>query len=50
MKMSKKLANILLAVFLILTGLAAFGITFPLMQGIIGICATMAGVLFLIGR
>lgn len=50
MKMPKNLANILLAVFLILTGLAAFKISFPFMEPIIGVCAIIAGVLFLIGR
>ena len=50
MKLPKNLANILLAVFLILYGLSAFGVSFPFLNIIIGACALIAGILFLIGK
>ena len=50
MKLPKNLANILLAVFLILYGASAFGVNFPFMEIIIGVCALVAGILFLIKK
>jgi len=50
MKLPKNLANILLAVFLILYGLSAFRVSFPFMEMITGACAVVAGILFLIKK
>jgi hypothetical protein len=50
MKLPKNLANILLAVFLILYGLSAFKVNFPFMEIIIGVCAIAAGILLLIRK
>ncbi len=46
----KKLANILLAVYLILAGLLLLGVTFELIKPITGVVAIVAGVLFLLVR
>ena len=50
MKLPKNLAHIVLAVYLILAGLAAFKFSFPFMEIIIGVCAILAGILFLINK
>jgi len=43
-------AYILLAIYLILAGLAALGISLPILTVIMGICAILAGIIFLITR
>lgn len=48
MKFNRNLGSILLAIYLILAGLAAFGVTFPFADIIMGICALGAGIIFLI--
>ena len=50
MKLNKNLAMILLAVFLILTGLSGLHVSFPFMGIITAICALAAGILLLINR
>jgi hypothetical protein len=50
MRIDRNLGYILLAVYLILAGLAALGVSFPLANIIMGLCALIAGVLFLIYR
>lgn len=50
MKLPKNLTTILLAVYLILAGLAAFGVGFPFMGEITGGVAIVAGVLYLLNR
>ncbi len=49
MKLPKNLATILLAVYLILAGVAVF-FKFPFMEQITGICAILAGILFLVKK
>ena len=46
----KNLKRILLAVFLILAGLAALGVAFPFSNVILGICGVVAGVLHLLQK
>ncbi|MGD8404846.1 MAG: hypothetical protein PVJ21_14385 [Anaerolineales bacterium] len=48
MKIDRRLGNILLAVYLILAGLAALGVAIPFANIIMGICALAAGIIFLI--
>jgi len=48
MKIDRRLGNILLAIYLILAGLAAFGVNIPFANIIMGICALIAGIIFLI--
>jgi hypothetical protein len=48
MKINRNLGNILLAVYLILAGLAAFGVVIPFANIITGICALGAGIILLI--
>ena len=50
MKLPKNLANILLAVYLILAGAAIFHFSFPFMEYIMGICAIAAGILILLKK
>jgi hypothetical protein len=50
MKLPKNLGTILLAIYLILAGLAALGVSFPLMDLVMGICALGAGILLLLRR
>ncbi len=50
MKLPKHLGNILLAIYLILAGLAAFGLTIPFANLVMGICALGAGLLLLLNR
>jgi hypothetical protein len=50
MRIDRNLGNILLAIYLILAGLSALGISIPLASIIMGICALIAGVLFLVYR
>jgi uncharacterized membrane protein HdeD (DUF308 family) len=50
MKLPKNLSTLLLAVYLILAGLAALGVSFPFMGTIIGVVALVAGVLYLLNR
>ena len=50
MKLTNNLGDIALAVFLILAGLAAFGLAFPFMDILSGIAALAGGVLKLIGK
>lgn len=50
MRLDRNIGYILLAVYLILAGLAALGASFPLANIIMGICALIAGILFLIYR
>lgn len=46
----RNLKWLLLGVYLILSGLAALGVSFPLLGVIAGVCALIAGVLFIINR
>ena len=48
MKIDRRLGNILLAIYLILAGLAAFSIAIPYANIIMGVCALAAGIIFLI--
>jgi hypothetical protein len=48
MKINRNLGNILLAIYLILAGLAAFNISIPYANIIMGVCALAAGIIFLI--
>jgi hypothetical protein len=50
MKLPKNIATVLLAIYLILAGLGALGVGFPLMGVITGVCALLAGILLLVGR
>ena len=50
MKLNKNLAMILLAVYLILVGLAGLGVHFSFLPLITAICALAAGILILINR
>jgi hypothetical protein len=50
MRIDRSLGNILLAVYLILAGLAAFGVGAQILSIIMGICALLAGIIFLINR
>ena len=50
MKLNRDLAFILLAVYLILVGLAGIGVPFGPLGIIAAICALAAGILFLIYR
>ena len=46
----KRLANLLLAIYLILAGLILLGVDFPYIGVITGVIAIVAGILFLIVR
>ena len=48
MKINRNLGNVLLAVYLILAGLVALGVSFPFVNILLGICALAAGIIFLI--
>ena len=48
MKINRRLGDILLSVYLILAGLAAFGVNIPFANVIMGLCALAAGIIFLI--
>jgi hypothetical protein len=48
--MRSSLKWILLGIYLILVGLATLGLTFQFMDVIMGICALVAGILFVINR
>lgn len=48
MKINRRLGDILLSIYLILAGLAAFDINIPFAKIIMGICALAAGIIFLI--
>lgn len=48
MKIDRRLGYILLSIYLILAGLAAFGVNIPFVNIIMGICALGAGIIFLI--
>jgi hypothetical protein len=48
MKVDRRLGNILLSIYLILAGLAAFGVAIPFANIIMGICALGAGIILLI--
>jgi hypothetical protein len=50
MRIDRNLANILLAIYLILAGLVALGVSFPFVNLIMGVCALIAGILFLMYR
>jgi hypothetical protein len=50
MRIDRGLANILLAVYLILAGLAALGVNIAFLSIVMGLCALIAGVLFLVYR
>jgi len=50
MKITKNLGDLLLAIFLILVGLAGFGLAFPFMDVITAVVALVAGVMKLIGK
>ena len=51
MRLNKNLAYLLLAIYLILVGAQElFGLSFSLMSVIMGICALVAGILFLLRR
>lgn len=46
----KNLKWILLGVYLIIAGLALLGVSFPFGDVIAGVCALIAGILFIINR
>ncbi len=48
MKINKRLGYILLSIYLIMAGLAAFGVNIPFANVIVGICALGAGIIFLL--
>jgi len=50
MRLNRDLAFILLAVYLILTGLAGLGLGIPLLGTLAAICALVAGILMLVYR
>jgi hypothetical protein len=50
MKITKNIGDLLLVVFLLLAGLAAFGVTFPFGDVISGIAALGAAVFKLVGK
>ena len=50
MRVDRSLGYILLAIYLILAGLAALGLSAPVLNIIMGICALLAGIIFLINR
>ena len=50
MRVDQSLGYILLAVYLILAGLAALGVNIAFLSIIMGICALLAGILFLVYR
>jgi hypothetical protein len=47
---TKSIGLILLAIWLIITGLASIGLSFPGLGAILGLLAIAAGVLILLGR
>ena len=48
MKINRRLGDVLLSVYLILAGSAAFGVNIPFANIIMGICALGTGIIFLI--
>lgn len=50
MRVNRDLAYILLAVYLILAGLAALGVGLSILRIVMGICALLAGIIFLMRR
>lgn len=48
MRINRNLGFILLSVYLILAGLVALGVSFPFLNIIMGVCAIIAGIIFLI--
>jgi hypothetical protein len=50
MRIDRSLGNILLAIYLILAGLAALGVSLSFLSIIMGICALLAGIIFLVNR
>ena len=50
MKITKNLGDLLLAIFLLLSGLAGLGVSFPFLGLITALVALAAGVLKLIGK
>jgi len=50
MKLPKKLSILLLGIYLILAGLAAFGLGFPFYNYIMGAIAIVGGVFFFIDK
>lgn len=47
MKINRRLGDVLLSVYLILAGLAAFGVDIPYANIVMGLCALGAGLIFL---
>lgn len=50
MRLNRNIAFVLLAIYLILAGLAALGVNIAFLSVIMGICALLAGILFLVYR
>jgi hypothetical protein len=50
MRVNRNIGFLLLAIYLILVGLAGLGVTFPLLNTIAAICALGAGIFLLIYR
>ncbi len=50
MRIDRSIGYILLAIYLILAGLAALGVTISFLSIIMGVCALLAGIIFLVNR
>jgi hypothetical protein len=50
MRVDRSVGYILLAIYLILAGLGALGLNLSFLSIIMGICALLAGIIFLINR
>ena len=50
MRVDRSLGYILLAIYLILAGLAALGVGISFLSVIMGVCALLAGIIFLVYR
>jgi hypothetical protein len=50
MRFDRSLGYILLAIYLILAGLGALGVNLSFLTIIMGVCALLAGIIFLINR
>lgn len=50
MRIDRGLGYIFLSIYLILAGLAALGVSISFLSIVMGICALLAGIIFLINR
>jgi hypothetical protein len=50
MRIDRSVGYVLLSIYLILAGLAALGVGISFLSVIMGVCALLAGIIFLINR